>query len=453
MRKIGLFLTIGAFFYGSINAQNRIAKPVESTVNVFKSQKGTVINYNPNLNLRINEKSTNATYYDSINHARTSFAWIYDNYGSVLTLNSPILFPDTNARMLDTIMINGIATEVKTSPFSIMGIGAVMDPTSDLLYPEQRFQGVDYTIKTIKINAWYDRVSNVTDTLFIDLVWGPHVWYDKDTHNISAWPFAYYLSTSKDYHYALPLINQGRLYSGNSTRIKRYYYPLTNSDTTLHDASIVESNVINMNINQLIPKDNIAGVMIYYKPGKAYDTNDVVFTNPGVDPIKKTLNSFRPIIFVENTDPIQELFLDPSSYALSYIIFDSQWKSSMLDPTGLYFPSSGTFYGNDITFVISGNFNVGTDEVRSLEGLTLGQNVPNPARDNTKIEYTLKNSANVTIDVYDITGKKVMSMVEGKKSAGTHNAVINTSKIDNGVYYYTLTADNVKLSKKMTVIK
>jgi hypothetical protein len=85
--------------------------------------------------------------------------------------------------------------------------------------------------------------------------------------------------------------------------------------------------------------------------------------------------------------------------------------------------------------------------------LTLGQNVPNPSNNSTKINYSLVEGANVNFEIVDITGKVVYNENMGNKGAGLYSMEINTVDFAAGVYYYTMTAGSDKLTCKMMVTK
>jgi len=77
--------------------------------------------------------------------------------------------------------------------------------------------------------------------------------------------------------------------------------------------------------------------------------------------------------------------------------------------------------------------------------------MPNPADNNTAIQYSLKNAGAVSIMITDITGKVVYTSNEGNKAAGNHTVNVNTENMTAGVYFYTLTVDGVSVTNKMTV--
>jgi len=84
----------------------------------------------------------------------------------------------------------------------------------------------------------------------------------------------------------------------------------------------------------------------------------------------------------------------------------------------------------------------------------LHQNYPNPFNPETTISYELPKSALVSIEIYDITGRLVETVVNGKQSAGKHTIKFLAERLSSGVYFYRLRADkNVLTMKKMVVLK
>ena len=76
------------------------------------------------------------------------------------------------------------------------------------------------------------------------------------------------------------------------------------------------------------------------------------------------------------------------------------------------------------------------------KGISLMQNYPNPFNPSTVINYELPYSANVSVRVYDITGKEVASLFNGYQTAGTHSVQFNASNLSSGVYFYRLNVGN-----------
>ena len=79
---------------------------------------------------------------------------------------------------------------------------------------------------------------------------------------------------------------------------------------------------------------------------------------------------------------------------------------------------------------------------------------PNPAQNETTIEYTLTSNSNVVITVSDIMGREIVRFNEGSKAANSVNRVaLNTANINNGTYFYTINANGIKETKKLVINK
>ncbi len=79
---------------------------------------------------------------------------------------------------------------------------------------------------------------------------------------------------------------------------------------------------------------------------------------------------------------------------------------------------------------------------------------PNPAQNETTIEYTLNTNSNVVITVSDIMGREIVRFNEGAKAANTISRVaLNTANMNNGTYFYTINANGIKETKKLVINK
>jgi hypothetical protein len=77
---------------------------------------------------------------------------------------------------------------------------------------------------------------------------------------------------------------------------------------------------------------------------------------------------------------------------------------------------------------------------------SLEQNFPNPFNPSTKINYTLPFDSKVTLEIYNITGKKIGQLVNEEQSAGYYSVDFNSSSFNkrfvSGVYFYRINATN-----------
>lgn len=91
------------------------------------------------------------------------------------------------------------------------------------------------------------------------------------------------------------------------------------------------------------------------------------------------------------------------------------------------------------------------DEVPA--GFALEQNYPNPFNPSTNISYSIPVSGEVSLEVFNLQGQKVMTLFEGYQSAGAHKAVFDASNLASGVYVYRLVAGTNVQVRKMMLIK
>jgi hypothetical protein len=85
--------------------------------------------------------------------------------------------------------------------------------------------------------------------------------------------------------------------------------------------------------------------------------------------------------------------------------------------------------------------------------ITLYQNYPNPFNPTTNIEFSLPQTEYINISLYNLSGQKVMDIVEGNFIAGKHTVTINAISLSSGTYVYQLKTSKGVFTKKMTLIK
>ncbi len=84
---------------------------------------------------------------------------------------------------------------------------------------------------------------------------------------------------------------------------------------------------------------------------------------------------------------------------------------------------------------------------------SLNQNYPNPFSRSTEITYELTEGSNVSFEVMDLTGRKVMEANEGMIPAGKHTYTLQSQDLEAGIYFYTIKAGNFVQTKQMVVTK
>ena len=136
---------------------------------------------------------------------------------------------------------------------------------------------------------------------------------------------------------------------------------------------------------------------------------------------------------------------DYSSRVMHFI----QWNGD-----GTADQADGALYRNDYPApMIRMNFGsiVGVKESIAHK-MELGQNVPNPFNNSTRINYVINDHlSSVQLEVVDVMGKRVALVNEGSRNAGKYSIELNSGNLANGVYYYTLIGDGQRLTKRMII--
>jgi hypothetical protein len=109
-------------------------------------------------------------------------------------------------------------------------------------------------------------------------------------------------------------------------------------------------------------------------------------------------------------------------------------------------------YLEDDTLKIKRETNVGIKTLEAKDGFTLGQNIPNPATNTTRIDYSIPEAGEVIFHVHSISGQLLYSQAIESPS-GTNSLDLNTSTFAAGVYYYSIEYKGQKRVKRMSVTK
>ncbi len=100
----------------------------------------------------------------------------------------------------------------------------------------------------------------------------------------------------------------------------------------------------------------------------------------------------------------------------------------------------------DFTTDVKENQNIPKD-------FSLKQNYPNPFNPSTKIEFTVPKSEFLTLDIYNVLGQKVATLINNEINPGYHSVIFNAEKLSSGIYFYRLYGENVNMIKKMILQK
>ena len=87
------------------------------------------------------------------------------------------------------------------------------------------------------------------------------------------------------------------------------------------------------------------------------------------------------------------------------------------------------------------------------KSFTLHQNYPNPFNPITTLRYDLPQESDVTLTIYDITGRMVQTLVNELQQSGMKKVIWNASDVSSGVYIYRIQAGNFTQTRKMILLK
>jgi len=97
---------------------------------------------------------------------------------------------------------------------------------------------------------------------------------------------------------------------------------------------------------------------------------------------------------------------------------------------------------------------VPSDEVNEFPTeFTLSQNYPNPFNPITDISYVLPKDCHVRLDIHNILGQKVTTLVDGKQKAGYKTVRWDASTLSSGIYFSRLQAGDFEQTRKMVLIR
>ena len=118
--------------------------------------------------------------------------------------------------------------------------------------------------------------------------------------------------------------------------------------------------------------------------------------------------------------------------------------------------TTGTIYFDDYRIVeyYESEPTSGSDHLADVpDELSLAQNYPNPFNPTTVISYDLPTGSDVTLEVFDMLGRRVAVLVDQHMEAGRHETTWDATRVSSGVYIYKLQAGNQTLTRKMTLVK
>jgi hypothetical protein len=116
----------------------------------------------------------------------------------------------------------------------------------------------------------------------------------------------------------------------------------------------------------------------------------------------------------------------------------------------IYLANVDNYTDNDTLLIRRETNSVGIAPTGATNAFTLGQNIPNPATNSTRIDYSVPEAGEVLFHVHSITGQLLYSQTI-KATRGTNNIELNTSTFAAGVYFYSMEYKGRRLIRQLII--
>lgn len=244
-------------------------------------------------------------------------------------------------------------------------------------------------------------------------------------------------------------------------------------------AASASDNTVTIALN-IANDDGVMAMDIPLKFSEGVTLKEVTFENTRVEhfdlKVSNINNDTRSVVIglINQLSPAPKPALSAGDGSVANLVFeitDPSVREIRLEKNVTESPA------HDLVFVYNTRSEVGQlalDEVRpDFEAITvalsgsasalptdyaLDQNYPNPFNPDTQIGFALPSDSRVQLNVFNVLGQHVTTLLDDQLPAGFHTVSwdgndSDGSSVASGVYFYRITAENFKSSKKMMLLK
>ncbi|MFA7058011.1 MAG: T9SS type A sorting domain-containing protein [Candidatus Cloacimonadales bacterium] len=275
-----------------------------------------------------------------------------------------------------------------------------------------------------------------------------------------------------DFPLEYPLIDGGGNIVVDSLQAEQIFVDLANGDFHLADNSIAIDAGFNTS-DHYNPFDLDFGVREWDGTGDGNSVIDIGVYEYGAPQLGK-ISGY--ITENESNLPVDYVFIKINNKSDIFTFADSLGYYEIQLPEGNYtLHADRVFYDDvvvhniDVTNETNTEVNFSMtdilqpvanekDTIPALPNEIVTSNYPNPFNPETFINFSIKNAGKINLDIYNIRGQKVRSLLNENKDAGTHSVVWNGTdenkrNVASGVYLYKIRNGKFSLTKKMILMK
>lgn len=405
----------------------------------------------------------NSVFTAKTSNASDSTRWY--NYGTAMAYDALTIFGDTsqlygNNLFPDSTILVDYGTEIAGT--WIHKLGDVLDVSSTYFnnpdaFPDEIGISKTSTYSVDSLGFWfiYTRGLNdpsVVDTLVFEVAVNSNLTtgYFCCTQNTGL-TVAQNLNVDTVFFKSLPYTYQSNTL--NLPGKQTYKFPLTAAFLADTSANGFSHAVIATTGLSTVNAGKFVAATVSFVPGYSW--------TPNVD----MLEDKNSVFFLSYQEGQNDRFPDyvKRDYNVSYFVSTGEryntsgWNGNIV-PSFAYEGGAAplSYEHHLIEYLVkcqTGCAPVGIEEESVLNGIVLSQNIPNPSKGNSQVNYELTTAENVLFEVFDLQGRKVLSYNEGQKMAGKHSIELESSKLESGTYYYSLITEKGKLTRKMLIAK
>jgi cyanophycinase-like exopeptidase len=161
-----------------------------------------------------------------------------------------------------------------------------------------------------------------------------------------------------------------------------------------------------------------------------------------------SLSGLIPAIIVDATETS---FVDSSTYNATSSIGHRQVVAMNNLRYSLTTYDNASYSFTDRKFNFTTGFN--RDDIIQPNSIFLFQNYPNPFNSKTNISFQVPVTSPVQINIYDVLGRKIYTLINEITTTGRHKLSFDASALPSGIYFYRLLTNNGSITKKLILLK